>query len=107
MDGFANSYLALAAILGAGVKGVMDERSLTLDNCQADPAPLNADSRRKLGIVEMLPKTFDLAMTCLDEDVELLGDKLVDTHLAIKRVEIKILKSMNDEERRKFLLERY
>ena len=110
MDGFANSYLALAAILGAGVKGVIDERSLTIKDCQADPALLNVDSRSKLGIIEMLPKTLEAAVVCLDEDEELrgvLGDGLVDTYLAIKRVETEMLKSMEDVERRKFLLERY
>jgi glutamine synthetase len=110
MDGFANSYLALAAILGAGVKGVMDERSLTIDDCQADPALLDVDSRRKLGIFEMLPKNFEVATACLDKDEELrevLGDGLVDTYLAIKGVETAMLNSMTDVERRKFLLERY
>lgn len=87
MDGFANSYLALAAILGAGVKGVIDERSLTIKDCQADPALLNVDSRSKLGIIEMLPKTLEAAVICLDEDEELrgvLGDGLVDTILPLR-----------------------
>jgi glutamine synthetase len=110
MDGFANSYLAMAAILGAGIEGIMDKRSLIIEDCQGDPALMHGKIRSELGIVETLPKTLEVAMTYLDKDKELrrvLGDTLVDTYLAIKETEIEMLKSMKEEERRKFLLERY
>jgi glutamine synthetase len=110
MDGLANPYLALAAILGAGVQGVLDKRPLTAQDCQSDPALLSVDERRQLGIHEQLPATVDEAMSSLGEDgglKEILGNNLVETYFAVKAAELGKFMGMSDEGKRTFLLERY
>ena len=110
MDGLANRYLALAAILGAGLEGVLDQLPLTHEDCGADPALLDAEGRKQLGIEEQLPKDFSDALQRLDKDRGLrsiLGEELVNTYLTVKFAEMEMLDGMEIEERRKFLLERY
>jgi glutamine synthetase len=110
MDGLANSYLAIAAILGAGVQGIIDGRPLLIKDCQADPALLDVDAQHRLGIRERLPSTLEEAMRHLGEDEGLrviLGDQLVDTYLTVKAAELEMLNGMKPEERREFMLGRY
>jgi glutamine synthetase len=110
MDGLANRYLALAAILGAGLQGILDKSPLTHKDCGIDPALLDAEGRERLGIEEELPKDLLDALLRLDNDTvlkDILGRELVKTYLIVKFAEMKMLDSMAIEERRKFLLERY
>ncbi|KAL8786203.1 MAG: hypothetical protein Q9195_008322, partial [Heterodermia aff. obscurata] len=71
MDGLANPYLALGAILGSGVQGVLDSEALTFTNCKDDPASLSVDDRAALGITSQFPKTFDAALDNLKNDTQL------------------------------------
>ena len=110
MDGLANPYLALSAIIGAGVQGVVDSEKLTSQDCLDDPATLNEQSRRALGITQRFPKTFDEALRCLENDAELksiLGDAVCSTYASVKKAESKMLKDMGSAERRNWLIERY
>jgi glutamine synthetase len=110
MDGLANPYLALAAVLGAGLKSVLDAEPLALEDCTVDPALMSAKARSGLGIKQMLPRDLQEAMLCLDCDSGLrniLGTALVDAYLLVKRAETAMLTDMAEEERRQFLLERY
>jgi glutamine synthetase len=110
MDGLANKYLALAAILGAGLQGVLDNQLMTHKDCAADPALLDVEARKKLGIVEQLPKDFPDALQKLDKAKVLrniIGEGLVNVYLTIKYAEMEMLDSMEPEARRNFLLERY
>jgi glutamine synthetase len=110
MDGLANRYLALAAMLGAGLQGVLDQLPLTHKDCGADPALLDVEGRKRLGIEEQLPKDFRDALQRLDKDRGLrsiLSEELVNTYLTVKFAEMEMLNGMEIEERRRFLLERY
>jgi glutamine synthetase len=110
MDGLANKYLALAAILGAGLQGILDNQSMTHKDCTSDPALLDIEGREKFGIVEQLPKDFPDALKKLDKEKVLrniMGDDLVNVYLTVKNAEMDMLDAMEPEERRNFLLERY
>ncbi|KAK8118003.1 uncharacterized protein PG998_006284 [Apiospora kogelbergensis] len=111
LDGLANPYIAIAALLMAGLDGVASKTSLEQwDDCDKDPASLEPEQRAKLGITQALPKNLNEALDRLMEDTtlkELIGEKFVDRYVDVKRAELTLLKSMNDEERREWLIERY
>lgn len=110
LDGLANPYLALAAVLLAGARGVTDGETLTWADCEIDPATLTDNDRRELRVSEMLPASVEEALQALGEDeglVEMLGAELVEKYNAVKEFELKLLSSMGEEERRKWIMERY
>lgn len=110
MDGLSNPYLALAAIIGAGVQGVLDKEALSMKDCPADPAKLSAEERRNLGITKQFPTSIDEALSCLEEDeevCEILGRSVVDHYTKVKRTENEKLKKMEAGKRRDWLMERY
>jgi glutamine synthetase len=83
-DGSANPYLAIAAVLFAGLHGLREK--LTLAEPVAGDAYTQGDEAGGL-----LPATLEDALDALDGDAELrdaIGPEIVDTFLAIKRFEI-------------------
>ena len=109
-DGFANMYLVLAAVLGAGLQGILDKEEMTWKDCQVDPAELKESERNELGIKDSLPSNLQEALRLLDQDVqlkEIVGDDAVRTFLAVKRAEAEMLEKMEPEKRRHWLIERY
>lgn len=109
VDGLANPYLALAAILGAGLQGVLDSEPLTHKDCLDDPANLTSDQRHSLGITEQVPRSIDEALTCFKKSSlrAILDDAVFENYIAVKETEIKTLQPMEPEFRRKWLIDRY
>jgi len=109
VDGFANPYLALSAILGAGVQGVQDSEPLLHKDCLDDPAKLSSDERQALGITRQMPRSIDEALGCFRDSGlrRILGDAVYENYLAVKEAEAKLLPQMEAEERRKWLIDRY
>ncbi|KAL2145561.1 hypothetical protein VTI28DRAFT_6799 [Corynascus sepedonium] len=111
LDGLANPYLAMAAVLFAGVRGFAAREPLVWGDCEIDPATLTANDRKELGVSQMLPGSLEEALRALREEsgelVELMGPELVDKYVALKEYEMDFLKKMGDEERRQWLMERY
>ncbi|KAK4148009.1 uncharacterized protein C8A04DRAFT_33552 [Dichotomopilus funicola] len=110
IDGMANPYLAIAAVLFAGIKGVVDREPMVWGDCEVDPAKLTANDRKELGVTEMLPGSVPEALEALKGDTvlgELLGPELVERYVAIKEFEAEFLGKMDAEERRQWLMERY
>ncbi|KAI9642438.1 hypothetical protein NHQ30_009243 [Ciborinia camelliae] len=110
LDGLANIYLALAAMIGAGVEGVISKEKMTLLDCDVNPAKLSQADRDDYNIKEMLPCTLEEALAALKIDQgmhKILGEAVVDTYIAMKRGELELLKSLNDEQRRNWIIERY
>ncbi|KAH7326248.1 hypothetical protein B0I35DRAFT_405518 [Stachybotrys elegans] len=110
MDGLANPYLAMAAIVLAGTDGVARGLKLELGNCDADPALLTEEQRQQLGIVDRLPASVTEALEGLESDGGLcgmLGKDLVDRYVKVKQVEAESLEGMDKPERRRWILERY
>lgn len=113
LDGFANVYLAMSAILGAGFQGVLDAEPLKWPDCQKDPAQLTHDERVQLGITESLPATLPEGLQSLRDDaamVKILGKPAVDHFLMFKEAELDMLKTLGGVESsalRNWLIQRY
>ncbi|KAK8016148.1 glutamine synthetase [Apiospora rasikravindrae] len=100
LDGLANPFVAVAALLAAGVDG----------DCEPDPASLGAEQRAALGITRELPRDLDQALEFLAADStleELVGREFVRRYVDVKRAELAFLMPMADDERRQWLVERY
>ncbi|TGO69287.1 hypothetical protein BOTNAR_0013g00610 [Botryotinia narcissicola] len=110
MDGLANVYLALAAVIGAGVEGVISKDKMTWLDCHMNPAEVSQADRDDYNIEEMLPSTLDEALAALKIDqgmYKILGGAVVATYIAMKQGELELMNSMKDEQRRNWLIERY
>jgi glutamine synthetase len=99
MDGSANPYLALGAILAAGLDGL--ERELTLpEPVSDDPASLSATRRKALGI-RRLPSSLGEAIRELERSTvirEAMGDVLFEAFLATRRGEAEVFEAMDPAE---------
>jgi glutamine synthetase len=88
MDASANPYLALGAVVAAGIDGI--ERKLSLpDPILPDPASIPAGRRRAMGI-RQLPSSLGAAIGQLEGSTvlrEAMGDVLLDAFLATRRAE--------------------
>ncbi|GAB1315112.1 hypothetical protein MFIFM68171_05322 [Madurella fahalii] len=110
LDGLANPYLAVAAVLFSGIRGFVDKEEMTWGDCEMDPAKLTANDRKELGVTQMLPGSVEEALAELREDEELIGDmgpELVERYIAVKEFELNFLGEMGEEERKEWLMERY
>ena len=110
LDGLANPYLVIAAVLGAGIQGVKSGEPLKWGDCTADPARLTEAQRYELGIYEMLPAGLREALAGLAKDEELWEDlkpELVQRYIDTKNAELEFLERMEPEERRQWIMERY
>lgn len=109
LDGFANMYLAMAAILAAGLEGVKEGKGMRINDCDVNPARVAEDKRLAYGISRRLPKSIWEAIEKLEEDVEMrewLGS-ISNDFLVMKKAEMEMLGKMGEQERRAFLIERY
>ena len=99
VDVSANPYLALAAVLAAGMGGM--ERSLDPgEPTTVDPASLGDEERDSKGIYP-LPASLDEALDALEKDavlVEALGEQIVRTHLAVGRAQAAMARELSPEE---------
>ena len=111
LDGLANMYLAIAAIIGVGTAGVVDKQRMTWRDCQEDPADLSDVERKQLGISLSVPKDLRDALAALDGDPWLskaLGKEVVGRYTHVKTAEISLLEGMEaDEEIKQWIIDRY
>lgn len=110
LDGLANPYLALAAVLLAGTNGVIHKETLVWEDCEIDPAKLTENDRKELSVSQMLPASVEEALRALKEDedmAELLGRELVEKYSAVKEFELKFLGTLTEEERKQWIMDRY
>jgi glutamine synthetase len=110
VDGVANMYLGIAAVLASGLDGLRRRMVVKQKDCVEDPSKITEEKRRELGIRKKLPASLKESLSELNWDstlVEALGIRLVEDYLAVKMAEMKNLGSMGEEERRRWLIERY
>ena len=99
VDATSNPYLALAAVLAAGMDGIdcgLDPGEPTM----VDPATLDEDERANRGI-RPLPASPDEALDALEGDavlVDAIGEPLVRTHLAVARAQSAMARELPPEE---------
>jgi glutamine synthetase len=98
-DATACPHLALAVLVLAGVRGIIEEipeRPLT----EGDVSELDADERRRLG-VKALPNSLEEALQALEADKVVrswISDDLLECHISVKRTEISLLQGLSPEE---------
>jgi len=108
VDASANPYIALGAVIAAGVDGV--RRSLDLGEPVAvDPGNLSEIERQELAI-DALPMNLGEAIAHLKNNqilINALGAKLAKAYLAVRNAEWEAMKDMSFQQEVKLLLERY
>lgn len=85
LDGTANPYLAIAALLHAGTLGVRKGLELRLGDLQGMAQLIGEAERAKLGITQRLPRDLGQAVEKLRGDEELvsgLGEDLVAKYIS-------------------------
>jgi glutamine synthetase len=107
VDGFANTYLALSAILGAGLQGLLNEEQLVIKDCVADPSTLSEGERSALGVREKLPRSLGESMGELEILCDVLGKETVECYRAVKKAEGEMLRAVPEGRRRWWFIERY
>lgn len=111
LDGLANMYFAIAAIIGAGLLGLHGgEQEWSEMDVDVDPSRLDEEGRRRYGIVRKMPESFGEAMEALKVDGalrEILSREVVDGYAVMKDMEQRMLAEMGEEERRVWVMERY
>jgi glutamine synthetase len=98
VDVTSNPYLALAAVLAAGMDG-MDRNLDPGEPTLVDPATLGDEQRAARGI-RPLPASPDEALDALEGDgvlVEALGEPLVRTHVAVARAQAAMARDLAPE----------
>ncbi|NEQ81685.1 MAG: glutamine synthetase, partial [Moorea sp. SIO2I5] len=108
VDASSNPYLALGAVMAAGLDGIRN--SLELGEAVAvDPGHLTELERSERGI-ELLPTTLGEAIGNLSGDqvlLDALGVELAQAYLAVRKAEWEAMKDFELEEEVELLLERY
>ena len=108
VDPTCNPYLALGAIIAAGLDGI--ERGLTLgEPVQCDPADLPEAERKARGI-HQLPTDLGAALSALEADTvlaEAFGPAAFATFLAVRQAEWAALRDLPHEDEVRLLIERY
>jgi len=111
LDGFANMYFALSAIIAAGLLGLKGQATeFPQKDVPYNPSVLREEQRRLYGIERKMPASVGEALEALKEDAELkeiLAEGLVHDFVVMKECELKMLGEMDDAERRMWLIERY
>lgn len=86
IDGTCNPYLALTAILSAGLEGIKNKVDPG-KGLSVDPADLTEEEREKMGIFR-LPESLGAAVEALKEDSffkSAMGEVLYDEYIKLKR----------------------
>jgi glutamine synthetase len=99
VDVTANPYLALAAVLAAGMDG-MDRNLDPGGATMVDPATLGDEERAARGI-RPLPASLDESVDALEGDgvlLEALGEPLVRTHAAVARAQAAMARDLPPEQ---------
>lgn len=108
VDAAANPYLALGAVIAAGLDGVRQGLELA-EPVGVDPGQMS-DSERSNGNIERLPRNLGQSIEQLSKDkvlLDALGPELAQAYLAVRKAEWEAMKDLELEEEVKLLLERY
>src|SRR5690606_33848919 len=92
----ANPYLALAAIVRAGLEGIRSQLQPP-PVFDGDPGMMSAAELAELGLVR-LPETLEAALLALEADQDAYGwlsPNALETYLVVKRTEIAHLQALD------------
>nr|CAG8568736.1 2335_t:CDS:10 [Entrophospora candida] len=88
VDATSNPYLAVAAIISAGIDGIVKKLALNTKPISIDPGHLSDEERKSNGI-EKLPVTLKESLEFLKQDNVLnkcLGEKIIQCYVAVKEL---------------------
>lgn len=106
VDASSNPYLALGAVIAAGIDGVTQEMELERP-VQEDPGNILQGKDYK---IKILPSRLENAIEELEKDeiiMDAMGKELSKAYIAVKKAEIEYLKNFNLEKEVELLLEKY
>ncbi|NER28864.1 MAG: glutamine synthetase, partial [Symploca sp. SIO1C4] len=108
LDASANPYLALGAVIAAGVDGVRSCIELG-ESVAMDPGYMT-ESERQAANIELLPANLGASIEQLSTNkllLDALGKELAQVYLAVRQAEWEAMKDLELEAEVKLLLERY
>jgi glutamine synthetase len=108
VDASANPYLALGAVIAAGLDGIRHCFELG-ESVTVDPGYM-PDAERNARSIDLLPITLGQSIEQLSNDkvlLDALGAELAQVYLAVRKAEWETMKDLPLEEEVKLLLERY
>jgi len=109
-DATTNVYLALSAILTAGLLGIQTPIELLQPDCRVDVNKMTLQERQAHKIISPLPRSLDEALVALEKDTTLskaLGQVFVRAYTTTKLTEIERYKALSCEEQKLFEVEQY
>lgn len=110
VDGTANPYLAVSAIIVAGLDGIRKNVQLTLKELTVAPSELETKDRLEL---KKIPSSIEDALSILEEPTEYgmycngMGKTLVDIFVAVRKGETEFMRKMSKEDQLKFVIRTY
>ena len=104
VDATCNMYLAVAAMLGAGLLGMRHQEKLIWGDFSGTVDELDEHQRRDLNVVTPLPRSLREALTVLKEgglhDLEgLVGAGIISEYLAVKELEESKVSKLSRDQR--------
>ncbi|KAI1313741.1 glutamine synthetase [Xylaria venustula] len=108
MDGTANPYLFVAAVLFAALDGLENKTELIWKDCKFFPDSMDEAQRVEYGIIKSMPATFKEALDCLKRDTAMatwIGEDLLRWFISVKDKDVEEFVKMTDEQRRLRFLE--
>lgn len=108
IDASANPYLALGAVIAAGLDGIRQQQELG-EPVAIDPGYLSEEERQQHAI-DRLPAHLGQAIEHLSQDqllLDALGPELAQAFLAVRRTEWQAMQDMSLEAEAKLLWDRY
>jgi glutamine synthetase len=108
VDASANPYLALGAVIAAGLDGIRHCLELG-ESVTVDPGYM-PEAERNARNIDLLPITLGQSIEQLSNDkvlLDALGAQLAQVYLAVRKAEWETMKDLQLEEEVKLLLERY
>lgn len=110
VDGTANPYLAVGAIIVAGLDGI--RKKLRLEQKELTVAPSQLDADEKLKLIK-LPSSIEEALGNLKESNEYemfcsgFGKLLVDVFIAVRSGETEYMRKFSDDEQLKLVVKTF
>ena len=98
-DATANPYLALGAVVNAGLQGLREDLPMPQVMDGVDPENLGDEEKQALGIAR-LPTSLNAALDALDSGATASGwfpPPLLDAYLRYKRYEVEIMESLSPD----------
>ncbi|KAI0635034.1 FLU1-II [Trametes polyzona] len=110
VDATSTPHLAIAALVGAGLRGILDGALLTSGDCLKPVWEMNAQEKAAVGLANAsrLPTTIASARATLKADEamrSMLGANFVDTYIAVNETMERFMQGKDEKESIKKLVE--